>query len=88
MQGNDEGRHTERAPQQSELRPHLRPRLLDCSGQIDLTDDYVVISLFGDGAWETSIQRLVGKDDAGDPVDVYLDQASFRDLLSIVGPPQ
>lgn len=47
-----------------------------------------MISLFGDGAWETSIQRLVGKDDAGDPVDVYLDQASFRDLLSIVGPPQ
>jgi hypothetical protein len=26
--------------------------------QIDLTDDYVVIALFGDGAWESGVQRV------------------------------
>eukprot|EP00882_Tetradesmus_deserticola_P014494 GHRQ01015414.1.p1 GENE.GHRQ01015414.1~~GHRQ01015414.1.p1 ORF type:complete len:159 (+),score=80.80 GHRQ01015414.1:68-478(+) len=52
--------------------------------QIDLTDDYVVMALFGDGAWQDSMQRLTAKDDAGKLVDVMLDQDSFRDLISVM----
>jgi hypothetical protein len=26
--------------------------------QVDLTDDYVVMALFGDGAWEDNMQKL------------------------------
>jgi hypothetical protein len=33
--------------------------LLAANGtQVDLTDDYVVMALFGDGAWEENMQRL------------------------------
>lgn len=34
--------------------------------QIDLTDDYVVVALFGDGSWEAQVQR-VQVSRAGDP---------------------
>jgi hypothetical protein len=52
--------------------------------QIDLTDDYVVMALFGDGAWQDSMQRLTAKDEAGNLVDVMLDQDAFRDLISVM----
>jgi hypothetical protein len=53
--------------------------------QIDMTDDYVVISIFGDGAWESSIQRIVARDDGGIPTDVYLDLEAFWELETIMG---
>jgi hypothetical protein len=52
--------------------------------QIDLTDDYVVMALFGDGAWQDGMQRLTAKDEAGNLVDVMLDQDAFRDLISVM----
>lgn len=52
--------------------------------QIDLTDDYVVMALFGDGAWQDTMQRLTAKDEAGNLVDVVLDQDAFRDLISVM----
>jgi hypothetical protein len=52
--------------------------------QIDLTDDYVVVALFGDGAWEDKMQRLTARDDAGNLVDVVLDGDAFRDLISVM----
>lgn len=52
--------------------------------QIDLTDDYVVVSIFGDGTWESILQKVQGKDDDGAMVDARMDQESFRDLVSIM----
>eukprot|EP00775_Hariotina_reticulata_P011188 gene11188-11338_t len=52
--------------------------------QIDLTDDYAVMALFGDGAWEDTMQRLTARDDEGKLVDVVLDQEAFRDLISVL----
>lgn len=52
--------------------------------QIDLTDDYVVVALFGDGAWEDKMQRLTARDDSGSLVDVVLDGDAFRDLISVM----
>lgn len=58
--------------------------MLFCASQIDLTDDYVVMALFGDGAWEDTMQRLTAKDEAGNLVDVRLDQDAFRDIISVL----
>ena len=55
-----------------------------CFSQIDLTDDYVVTSIFGDGTWERTIQKVQGKDDDGKMQDARMDQESFRDLISIM----
>jgi hypothetical protein len=52
--------------------------------QIDLTDDYVVVALFVDGAWEDKMQRLTARDDSGNLVDVVLDSDAFRDLISVM----
>lgn len=53
--------------------------------QIDLTDDYVVVALFGDGAWEDRMQRLTARDEGtGNLVDVVLDSDAFRDLISVM----
>lgn len=52
--------------------------------QIDLTDDYVVMALFGDGVWEDTMQRLTAKDEDGKLVDVKLDQEAFRDIISVL----
>jgi hypothetical protein len=60
------------------------PLLLTVRAQIDLTDDYVVMALFGDGAWQDGMQRLTAKDEAGNLVDVMLDQDAFRDLISVM----
>ena len=54
------------------------------SKQIDLTDDYVVVSIFGDGSWERLIQKVTAKDDGGSMIDARLDQEAFRDLISIM----
>ncbi|KAJ9524020.1 hypothetical protein QJQ45_022484, partial [Haematococcus lacustris] len=51
--------------------------------QIDLTDDFVVAAVFGDGSWERVLQPLKAKDDNDQVVDVVLDQDSFRELISI-----
>lgn len=59
-------------------------RLPACPGQIDLTDDYVVMALFGDGGWEDSMTRLTARDDDGRLVDVVLDADAFRDLISVL----
>lgn len=56
---------------------------VDCL-QIDLTDDYVVVALFGDGAWEDRMQRLTARDESGNLVDVVLDSDAFRDLISVM----
>lgn len=67
------------------LFPILRPyHVLLLVTQIDLTDDYVVMALFGDGAWEDTMQRLTAKDEAGKLVDVRLDQDAFRDIISVL----
>jgi hypothetical protein len=52
--------------------------------QVDLTDDYVIMALFGDGAWEDRMTRLTARDDAGALVDVVLDSDAFRDLISVL----
>eukprot|EP00955_Chlamydomonas_euryale_P045550 353182-Chlamydomonas_euryale.AAC.42 len=52
--------------------------------QIDLTDDYVVVSIFGDGSWESTLQKVQGKDDNGVLIDARFDQEAFRDLISIM----
>ncbi|KIZ00564.1 hypothetical protein MNEG_7396 [Monoraphidium neglectum] len=55
--------------------------------QFDLTDDYVVMALFGDGSWEDDMQRLQAREEeggGGDLVDVVMDQESFRDLISVM----
>ncbi|KAI8463135.1 MAG: hypothetical protein J3K34DRAFT_527240 [Monoraphidium minutum] len=55
--------------------------------QFDLTDDYVVMALFGDGAWEDQIQRLQAREEEGGGgrlVDVAMDQEAFRDLISVM----
>lgn len=58
---------------------------IDNVQQIDLTDDYVVVALFGDGAWEDRMQRLTARDEAtGSLVDVVLDSDAFRDLISVM----
>jgi hypothetical protein len=44
----------------------------------------VVISIFGDGAWESLLQRVQGKDDSGRVVDARMDQEVFRDLISMM----
>lgn len=63
----------------------LRPtaRVLPPS-QIDLTDDYVVMALFGDGSWEGNIQRLQAPVEEGSTqlTDVQLNSEAFRDLIS------
>ena len=43
-----------------------------------------MISIFGDGSWENTIQKVQGKDDNGELVDARLDQEAFRDLISIM----
>lgn len=58
--------------------------VLCCTVQIDLTDDFVVLALFGDGAWEDAMQRLTARDDAGNLVDVVLTQEAFRDFISVM----
>ena len=71
-------------PKQAPQTP--RPPLIGPSlPQIDLTDDYVVMALFGDGAWEDQLQRLQAReneDGSGALVDVAMDQEAFRDLIS------
>ena len=52
--------------------------------QIDLTDDFVVVSIFGDGGWERLIKRVQGRDDGGTLVDATMDSDTFRDLVSIM----
>lgn len=52
--------------------------------QIDLTDDFVVMALFGDGAWEDTMQRLTARDDTGALVDVVMDKDTFRDIISVM----
>jgi hypothetical protein len=44
----------------------------------------VVTSIFGDGAWERSIQKVTAKDDDGKTQDAKMDQQAFRDLISIM----
>lgn len=43
-----------------------------------------MLTLFGDGAWEDTMQRLQAKDDDGVLVDVKLDQDAFRDMISVM----
>jgi hypothetical protein len=64
--------------------PNLEQGQLPLVVQIDLTDDYVVVALFGDGAWEDKMQRLTARDDSGNLVDVVLDSDAFRDLISVM----
>mmetsp|Transcript_6776 Transcript_6776/g.18187 ORF Transcript_6776/g.18187 Transcript_6776/m.18187 type:complete len:154 (+) Transcript_6776:111-572(+) len=53
--------------------------------QIDLTDDYVMAAVFGDGSWEANVQRVQAKDDAsGEPVDLQMPMDAFRDLISLM----
>ena len=54
--------------------------------QIDLTDDYVVLALFGDGGWEERMARATAAadDEGGGIVEVTLDQEAFRDLISLL----
>ncbi|KXZ55132.1 hypothetical protein GPECTOR_3g283 [Gonium pectorale] len=52
--------------------------------QIDLTDDYVVGSLFAGGDWTAVLQRVQARDEAGLLVDVRLDKEAFRDLISVM----
>ncbi|GLI60519.1 hypothetical protein VaNZ11_002525 [Volvox africanus] len=52
--------------------------------QIDLTDDYVVGSLFAGGDWESIAQRLQARDDMGALVDVKLGKEAFRDMISVM----
>lgn len=52
--------------------------------QIDLTDDYVVIALFGDGSWEDEKQPIQVTDDDGRLVHAQLDQDSFREMISVL----
>jgi len=52
--------------------------------QIDLTDDYVVVALFGDGSWQQQAQRVQAKNDDGEIVDAQLTQEAFRDLISLI----
>jgi hypothetical protein len=43
------------------------------------------MALFGDGAWEDSMQRLTARDAAtGGLVDVVMDRETFRDLISVM----
>lgn len=51
--------------------------------QVDLSEDYVVAAVFGDGAWETTLAKVQGKDEEGRLVDAVLDEDSFRDFISI-----
>jgi hypothetical protein len=55
-----------------------------CPSQIDLTDDQVVIAIFGDRRWEQQCQRVTGKDDSGQLVDLQMDQDVFRELISLL----
>ncbi|EFJ40786.1 hypothetical protein VOLCADRAFT_121683 [Volvox carteri f. nagariensis] len=52
--------------------------------QIDLTDDYVVGSLFAGGDWEAIAQRVQARDDAGALVDVKMPKDAFRDMISVM----
>lgn len=53
--------------------------------QIDLTDDYVMAAVFGDGSWEANVQRVQARDDAsGEPMDLQMPTEAFRDLISLM----
>jgi hypothetical protein len=55
-----------------------------CPHQIDLTDDQVVIAVFGDRRWEQQCQRVTAKDDNGQLTDVQMDQDVFREIISLL----
>lgn len=52
--------------------------------QIDLTDDYVVGSLFVGDDWKVMLQRVQVRDDGGAVVDLQLPKDAFRDLISVM----
>ncbi|GLC43429.1 hypothetical protein PLESTB_001556400 [Pleodorina starrii] len=52
--------------------------------QIDLTDDYVVGSLFAGGDWEVLVQRVQARDDNGTLIDLKLPKEAFRDMISVL----
>lgn len=52
--------------------------------QLDLTDDYLVGSLFASTGWEADLQRVTVKTESGILEPVTLPKESFRDLISIV----
>eukprot|EP00967_Tisochrysis_lutea_P064053 scaffold82836_cov15-Tisochrysis_lutea.AAC.1 len=61
------------------------PSSANACSQIDLTDDYVMAAVFGDGSWEANVQRVQAKDDAsGEPVDLQMPMDAFRDLISLM----
>ncbi len=55
-----------------------------CVLQIDLTDDYVVGSLFAGDDWKALLQRVQARDDGGAVVDLQLPKDAFRDLISVM----
>jgi hypothetical protein len=58
------------------------------AGQIDLTNDQVVIALFADGGWETAMSPITFEDDDGKIETLKLEEKLFRNLpglLSVAG---
>ncbi len=44
-----------------------------------------MLSLFGDGSWENSLQRVAAKDEeTGELVELQLDKDLFREFISIL----
>lgn len=56
----------------------------DTLQQIDLSDDYVVLMMFSDGAWEELMVPIQFTDDAGKMQQLKLDEREFRDVVGIL----
>lgn len=54
--------------------------------QIDLTDDYIVGTLFAGGDWKASMTRLQARSEGGQLVDVYLTRDAFYEQVSLLNP--
>lgn len=59
---------------------------LECDGlaQIDLSDDYVLFTLFADPAWEEEIVPIEYEDDDGKAVQLKLSRQEFRDFVGLL----